>query len=170
MAMKWYVVHKDSPAFDFAPADALVKFANANDLVVRGHTLLWHYPRWMPEWLNTYDYGANPRATVERLVVDYIDRMCARYPQIRSWDVVNETIDDKTGELRETVFSKHYGQEILDVAFQAARKAAPKAQLVYNDYMNWEPASASHRAAVLKLLEGFRKKAWQLSSLPAAAR
>jgi endo-1,4-beta-xylanase len=156
--MKWYVVHKDSPAFDFAPADALVKFAADNQLEFRGHTLLWHYPRWMPEWVNTYDYGPNPKAEVERLVVDYINKLCGRYPQIQSWDVVNETIDDKTGELRETVFSKHYGQGILDLAFHTARAAAPKAQLVYNDYMNWEPASAAHRTAALKLLEGFRKR------------
>jgi endo-1,4-beta-xylanase len=156
--LKWYVIRRDSPAFDFTRADRLAQFAAANKLELRGHTLLWHHPKWLPQWVNTHDYGANPRDEVERLVVSYINTVCARYPQILSWDVVNETVDNKTGVLRETAFSKHYGQEVVDLAFHAARAAAPKAQLVYNDYMSWDPTSAAHRDGVLKLLEGFRKR------------
>ncbi|HVJ00851.1 MAG TPA: endo-1,4-beta-xylanase, partial [Sphingomonas sp.] len=43
-------------------------------------------------------------------------------------------------------------------AFHTARAGAPKAELVYNDYMSWEPGNETHRAGVLKLLEGFRKR------------
>jgi endo-1,4-beta-xylanase len=42
--------------------------------------------------------------------------------------------------------------------FEAAREAAPKAELVYNDYMGWGPGAAKHRAGVLRLLEGMRKR------------
>jgi endo-1,4-beta-xylanase len=156
--LKWYVVRRDSPAFDFSRADRLARFAAASGLALRGHTLLWHHPKWLPQWLNTHDYGANPRAEVERLVTSYINMVCARYPQIQSWDVVNETVDNKTGVMRETIFSKHYGQEVVDLAFHTARAAAPRAQLVYNDYMSWDPTSAAHRDGVLKLLEGFRQR------------
>ena len=89
-------------------------------------------------------------------MVDHIQRVAGRYPQIRSWDVVNETVDADTGELRETPLSRAMGQSVLDVAFHAAREAAPQAQLVYNDYMSWEAGHEKHRAGVLRLLEGFR--------------
>ncbi|MEJ1970253.1 MAG: endo-1,4-beta-xylanase [Rhizomicrobium sp.] len=70
-----------------------------------------------------------------------------------AWDVVNETIDPKTGEMTDSVFTKGDRPEVIDIAFHAARAAAPKAQLVYNDYMSWGPGNAVHRAGVLKLLE-----------------
>jgi endo-1,4-beta-xylanase len=76
---------------------------------------------------------------------------------VRSWDVVNETVDNVTGEMRQTVLSAPLGERAVDIAFQTARQVDPHAQLVYNDYMGWEPWSAKHRAGVLRLLERFRK-------------
>jgi GH35 family endo-1,4-beta-xylanase len=51
------------------------------------------------------------------------------------------------------------------VAFHTARAAAPKARLVYNDYMGWEAGNEAHRAGVLKLLEGFRKRGVPVDAL-----
>ncbi|MGI4947919.1 MAG: endo-1,4-beta-xylanase, partial [Janthinobacterium lividum] len=42
---------------------------------------------------------------------------------------------------------------------------APHAQLVYNDYMSWEPGNAPHRAGVLRLLEGFRRRGVPVDAL-----
>jgi len=44
----------------------------------------------------------------------------------------------------------------MDIVFDAARKAAPQAQLVYNDFMTWGDNSARHREGVLKLLDRMR--------------
>jgi len=49
-------------------------------------------------------------------------------------------------------------EAVLDLAFHATRDQLPDADLVYNDYMSWEPAHAAHRADVLRLLEGFRRR------------
>ncbi len=76
---------------------------------------------------------------------------------MQSWDVVNEAVDNLTGEMRETVFTQAAGQEILEFAYRTARAANPAAQLVYNDYMTWEAYSAPHRAGVLRFLERMRK-------------
>lgn len=156
--MKWYALRPNAQTFDFARADLIADFAKANGLALRGHNLLWHSAKWSPAWLNAFDFGSSPASTAEALVKTHIERVCARYPQIRSWDVVNEAVDPETGALRETSVSKAMGEGVLDLAFHVAREAAPNAELVYNDYMSWGAWSDKHRAGVLRLLEGFKKR------------
>ncbi len=87
--------------------------------------------------------------------------------KIRSYDVVNEAVDPADGHLYETALSKAIGgaEPTLDLAFHTARAAAPGAQLVYNDYMSWEPHNEAHRAGVLRLLEGFRRRGVPVDAL-----
>jgi endo-1,4-beta-xylanase len=70
---------------------------------------------------------------------------------------VNETIDPITGQVRDTPFTRVLGFESLRIAYEAAREHAPRAQLVYNDYMSWEAGNETHCNGVLRLLERFRK-------------
>ena len=158
--LKWYVLRPDVDTYDYARADRIMDFAAAHGMDVRGHTLLWHHPRWFPGWIETHDYGARPAAEAERLVVEHINAVIGRYgDRIKSWDVVNETVDADTGALRQTALSRHLGdQEIVDLAFHTARAAAPDAQLVYNDYMSWEAGHEAHQAGVLRLLEGMKAR------------
>ncbi len=159
--MKWQGVRPAPDRFDFAPMDGIVRWATENGIAVRGHTLLWHRPQWFPKWLNDYDYGANPAREAERLLIEHIRTVTARYNSvIQSYDVVNEAIDHDTNGLMQTSMSRAMGsaEAVLDLAFHTAREAAPGAQLVYNDYMSWEPQHARHCADVLRLLEGFRKR------------
>jgi len=159
--MKWQWTRPGPEAFDFARLDQIVAWAQASGLAIRGHTLLWHRPRWFPDWLNTYDYGANPRAEAERLLTTHIRTVTDRYRGvITSYDVVNEAIDHDTNGLMETSMSRAMGsaEAVLDLAFHSARDQLPDADLVYNDYMSWEPPHAAHCADVLRLLEGFRRR------------
>jgi endo-1,4-beta-xylanase len=159
--MKWQATRPAPDRFDFAPMDGIVRWATENGIAVRGHTLLWHRPQWFPKWLNDYDYGANPAREAERLLVEHIRTVTARYNSaIKSYDVVNEAIDHDTNGLMQTSMSRAMGsaEAVLDLAFHTAREAAPDAQLVYNDYMSWEPQHAKHCADALRLLEGFRKR------------
>jgi len=155
--LKWYAIRPNATDFDFARADKLMAFVAANGLLVRGHTLLWNRDIWMPPWTQTYDFGAKPGKKAERLLTTHIQTVASRYPQVFSWDVVNETIAPKTGEMEASVFTKAIGPEVIDIAFHAARAAAPKAQLVYNDYMSWGTGNQLHRDGVLRLLERLKK-------------
>jgi endo-1,4-beta-xylanase len=155
--LKWYSLRPSAKEFDFRRADKLIDFAEANGMAIRGHTLLWNRPQWFPDWVAGYDFGSNPRAEAERLLREHIETVCKRYgKRIFAYDVVNETILPETGEMAQTVFTQHLGPDVIDIAFHAARAAAPQAQLVYNDYMGWEPGNEKHRTGVLKLLERLR--------------
>jgi len=165
--LKWYVLRAQGPrAFDFSRADRIAAFAKENSQALRGHTLLWHHPRWFPAWVKAYDFGPRPAEAAARMVADHIQTLCARYPQMISWDVVNETVDPQDGAIRRTVLSDAMGQEaVLDLAFHVARQAAPKARLVYNDYMSWDVGGEKHRYGVLKLLAGFKARGAPVDAL-----
>jgi endo-1,4-beta-xylanase len=166
--MKWQAVRPSPTAFNFDRMDDIVRWAQANAIAVRGHTLLWHRPQWFPNWLNTYDYGANPVREAERLLTEHIQTVTRRYRGvITSYDVVNEAIDHDRNATIETSLSRAMGspEAVLDLAFHTARAELPTAQLVYNDYMSWEPQHQRHVADVLRLLEGFRKRGTPVDAL-----
>lgn len=166
--LKWYALRPDAGTFNYAPADRIADFAREHGMRMRGHTLLWHHPQWFPAWAEGHDYGSRPASTVERLLVGHIDAVVGRYGAlIDSWDVVNEAVDANTGALRETAFSRRMSgpEPVMDLAFHAARAAAPGSQLVYNDYMSWEAGHETHQAGVLRLLEGFKARGVPVDAL-----
>lgn len=166
--MKWQALRPSAGTFDFARADKIAAWAQDQGLALRGHTLLWHRPRWLPAWVNDFDYGARPASAAEAMVAGHIRAVVGRFgAQISSWDVVNEAVNDAADGYIETSISKAMGsvEDALDLAFHTARDVAPEAQLVYNDYMSWEPSYASHRLHVLRLLEGFRKRGTPVDAL-----
>ncbi len=166
--MKWQAIRPAPGKFDFQRMDAMVDYAMANGFAMRGHTLLWHYHRWFPRWLNEMDFGLAPAVAAANLLADHIRTVATRYgKRIYSYDVVNEAVDPDDGSLRQTSLSRAMGsaEAVLDHAFHVAHEAAPHAELVYNDYMSWEDGNEAHRDGVLKLLEGFRKRGTPVHTL-----
>lgn len=166
--MKWQALRPGPETFDFARADQIVAWAQSQGLAVRGHTLLWHRPQWFPAWLNSYNFGARPAREAERLLTTHIRTVAGRYRDtIKSWDVVNEAIDHDTNGLMQTSLSRALGgaEDTIDLAFRTARETLPGAQLVYNDYMSWEPQHRAHCADVLRLLEALKKRGTPVDAL-----
>lgn len=166
--LKWQHLQPTPAPADFTQVDAMLAWAERHSLPMRGHNLLWHQPKWMPRWTETQDYGAHPATAAAKLLTDHITTVMTRYgTRIRGYDVVNEAVDPGTGTLYETALSRAIGGAIptLDLAFRTARAAQPGAQLVYNDYMSWEPHNGAHRAGVLTLLEGFRRRGVPVDAL-----
>ena len=165
--LKWQAVRPDAKNFDFRAADALIAWAKSVGLGVRGHTLLWQKAERYPKWLVEHDFGTNPPAEAERLLTDHVSTVAGRYAGVLpSFDVVNEAVDEKTGGLRETVLTTPLGAEkVIDIAFRTARAAAQAMQLVYNDYLSWEPGNELHRSGVLKLLEALKKRGTPVDAL-----
>jgi endo-1,4-beta-xylanase len=123
-------IERQRGIFDFSDFDQLVAFAEANDMAVHGHTLVWH--SCMPRWIENGDFS---REEAIGLLRDYIYTMVGRYKgRIPVWDVVNEGVDDSGNGLRETPWLRLIGDDYIDLAFQFAHEADPDAKLLYNDY------------------------------------
>jgi endo-1,4-beta-xylanase len=166
--MKWQHLRPAPDRFDFAAFDRMIAWGERNGMAMRGHNLFWHRRKWMPRWLEAQDFGARPATEAARILTTHIRTVTQRYGQrIGSYDVVNEAVTPETGDLEETAISQAMGgvEATLDLAFRTAREAAPHAELVYNDYMSWEPGNARHRDGVLRLLEGFRRRGTPVDAL-----
>ena len=156
---KWVALRPNPKEYTFYLADRVVDWAESHGMLVRGHTLLWQKTQYFPKWLQNYDFGIRPATEAERLLREHITTVCTHYgKRIFTYDVVNETVDEITGEPRITPFSRLLGDATIDICFDAAHKAAPHAKLVYNDYMGWAATSAKHRDGVLKLLSGLKAR------------
>jgi endo-1,4-beta-xylanase len=164
---KWQHLRPRPDAFRFGAADEMFAWAREHGMLVRGHTLMWQPSKWLPKWVNEHDFGGEPRKEAERLLVEHVSTVCRHFgATISSYDVVNEAVDPKTGELRANVFTERLGaHEQLDLMFRLAREYAPDAQLVYNDYMSWGDGYIKHRAGVLELLHEFRRRATPVQAL-----
>ena len=131
--MKPDIIAPTEGVFDWSVPDALVQFAEENDMVVRGHALLWH--------LSTPDYflqgtPAEVRARLETYVTEVVSRYRGR---VFAWDVVNEVItddDSASDPYRRSGWWDASGgnADYIDWAFNAARAADPDCLLFINEY------------------------------------
>jgi endo-1,4-beta-xylanase len=165
--LKWQWSRPGPDKFDFRQFDGIADYATAHGLPLRGHTLYWTPAKWYPKWLAETKFAS--AAEVERLLTSHVQTVCRRYGQrVYSYDVVNEAVQPETGAIRETNVTRAIGGErFVDLMFHTARAEAPRAELVYNDYMSWERNSEdeTHIKGVLTLLEGFRKRGTPVDAL-----
>jgi endo-1,4-beta-xylanase len=159
-AMKWQQMSPSPDRISFEEADRFAAWAKKTGKQLRGHTLFWPREDRLPSWVRSHDFGPKPIEACDQIVGRQVATVAKRYAKSAySFDVVNEAIDPKTGGYRESILSKASGGlgRLIGLSFQLAREAAPNAELVYNDYMDWGDWSAKHRAGVLRLLETLRK-------------
>lgn len=151
-AFKWADLHRAPDKYDFTRADALLDWAIAHHIRVRGHTLVWHEGN--PEWLA----GALAEGGGARLMRDYIRIVAGRYAgRLAHWDVVNEPInpvDKQPRGLRASPWLRALGPSYIDTAFHAAAEADPAALRVLNEFgtdyaLDWQEG---RRRALLSLL------------------
>ncbi len=153
--MKWDKLRPSPTVFNFTDADYLVNFARQNKILFRGHTLCWH--RALPTWFASTVNASN----AAQYLTNHIQTVVGRYKgQIHSWDVVNEAIeptDKKPNNLRNSSWYKFLGENYLELAFNTAAQADPKAMLVYNDY-GVEYNDPARRDGILTLLQRLKAK------------
>ncbi|MBD2567385.1 endo-1,4-beta-xylanase [Anabaena lutea] len=169
LEFKWSSGNKrlrpDQNSFDFKAADWMIEFSQKNDLLFRGHTLVWHHalPNWFEEQVN--------RQNAELLLTKHIQTVVGRYVgKVHSWDVVNEAIAPSHNifnGLRKTPWLDLLGTDYIDLAFRLAAQADPSALLVYNDFgLDYDNSKdEAKRQAVLSLLEGLKSKGTPIHAL-----
>ena len=153
-AMKMGPIHPDSTRYFWDDADAIVSFAQAHKLRVRGHNLCWHEqtPRWL---FKKTDGSTVSKAGLLKRLHDHIDTVVKRYKgKIYAWDVVNEAIADNPQEfLRNSDWLKICGEDFIAEAFRYAHAADPEAVLFYNDYNTERPEKRERVYQLLKKLK-----------------
>lgn len=136
--------------YDFHKADKIIDFARKNEILVRGHTLVWHNQT--PDWV----FDGSKEQVLNR-IRDHIIRLGERYKeQIYCWDVVNEAIEDKTGlVMRQSKWVEILGENFMDDVFRIAREELPNIELFYNDY---NECNDEKREKIVQVIKGMKDR------------
>lgn len=141
----------------YGPADAIVAQAEANNMTMRCHTLVWY--KSLPTWVTA---GSWTNATLTAAMVNHITNVVTHFKgKCYAWDVVNEAInndgtyrnlDESTG----SIWYRYIGPAYIPIAFQAAHDADPGAKLYYNDYAIEKPgAKANGAIAIVQYIQSY---------------
>jgi endo-1,4-beta-xylanase len=157
-AMKWLALRPSSDAFDFRDADAVVRFAQAHAMKIRGHCLVWDHNN--PDWLT---HGNFTPAQLSQLLHEHIVTVMKHYAgQVFAWDVINEALDEN-GRPRNSPWYNQPGigfaennTAYIEQVFRWAREADPHALLFYND--NGGEGSGVKSDALYAMVKNFKQR------------
>ena len=165
--LKWEKIHpRPGPnGYDFSAADAYVAFGEQHQMLIVGHTLVWHSqtPNWVFQdengrWLSRTNVA--DRELLLQRMREHIHTVVGRYKgRIKIWDVVNEALNDShsltdTNVLRtRSPWVRVLGMEFIVKAFEYAHEADPAAVLRYNDYSVENPAKRQRLLTLIKYLQ-----------------
>jgi endo-1,4-beta-xylanase len=154
-AMKPEVIHPTEDSFDFTRADKIVEFAEKNNIILRGHTLIWHNQ--VPDWFFTENGNPVTKSKLKERIKNHIKTVMERYKgKIYAWDVVNEPIDaDQPDGLRKNQWYNILGEEYIELAFRYAKEADPNAKLFLNEYDTYLP---NKKQRIIELIKKLRQK------------
>ncbi len=154
--MKFSSIHPDEGSYQFVLADSIVEFAEANDMLIRGHTLVWHLQTPERVFINSDGASASRDLLLSRMR-DHIETVVSRYKgRVYCWDVVNEAIDDKGSDyLRPSKWLQIIGPDYIEKAFEYAHAVDPDALLFYNDYNAVAPYK---REKIMRLITELQQK------------
>lgn len=128
-SMKMDHINPEFGRYQFAATDNLISFAQANNMLVHGHPLIWY--RQLPTWIEQ-----SPLANLQGHMTQYIDQIISRYDDsVTIWDVINEPMADD-GSLRnsDSVWFQAMGESYIDIALQQARESSATAALLINEF------------------------------------
>ena len=138
-ATKWrrMLVNGKIGEYDFTEADAIVDYAIANGVRVRGHTLVWGkfsgrtYPKELDQRIKE---AADPGAELLRVMRDHITTVMTHFQgRIKVWDCVNEPMSMDGPYLDKNIYLKTLGKDYIAEAFRIAHVVDPTVLLFLNE-------------------------------------
>ena len=134
-------------AYDFSKADELVEYCKRNNMVINGHTLIWHSQ--MPAFARRIESVDSFRT----FFTDHIRKVAGHYSgKVQSWDVVNEALNED-GSLRKSPFLTKLGDNYIVDAFKLTNEVSPNTDLYYNDYNNEQPKKRAGCISLIKKIQ-----------------
>ncbi|MCP4436526.1 MAG: 1,4-beta-xylanase [Actinomycetia bacterium] len=130
--MKWQDLQPARGEFDFAGADEVVDFARANEMEVKGHTLLWaqQFIDATPDWVEEITDPAELRAVMRAHFAEVLGHFG---DSVDRWDVVNEPLETLGTGVYDNHFRQVLGDGYIDEAFLLADELAPDTRLFINE-------------------------------------
>lgn len=157
-AMKWPALRPAEDIFDFHLGDAVVQFASAHLMKVRGHCLVWDHDN--PDWLI---HGRFTPSELSQLLHEHITRVMQHFAgQVFAWDVINEAIDERNNVRDSIWYNKpgiglsERGTAYIEQVFRWAHDADPHALLFYNEAEG--EVSNSKSNAIFAMLKDFKAR------------
>ena len=150
--MKWTIIHPAWDQWNWTAADDLVNFAEANNMSVKGTTLVWgqEFGNGLPDWMRDI---TDPE-DFKQAMIDSITTQVTHFKgRVSGWDVVNEPLRYNGPELDQNVFLQRLGIDYIALAFRTAHAADPDAKLWLNEaFTEYYPARADAVVALAKSL------------------
>lgn len=157
--MKWSSVESSYGNFNFTTADQEVGVAVCNNMLIRGHNLVWATGAQTPSYAfgDRSNLPANQAAVIANIQEHIKNEVQHFGSKVGLWDVVNEPLDPSQPDcLVHGPFYQVLGKSYIDVALQAARQYAPAGtELFINDYST---ADANRLACMVQLVSDLRSR------------
>jgi endo-1,4-beta-xylanase len=146
-AGKWGSVERTRGTFNWTRLDASYQYCNDHGIVFKQHNFVWGSQQ--PSW--TADLTSDDGPAV---VQTWMREFCARYPNTKLIDVVNEPPPHTTPAYMDAIGGAgSSGWDWIINAFTWARQACPNALLILNDFNNVEYSSdAQHTIDIVNVL------------------
>ena len=128
-AMKWLCIHPEPDRWDWEASDELVEFAEAHQMQVRGHTVVW------PHW-GTPDYITQcaDAGTLRQYLVDHVRELFSHWAgSVARVDVVNEPLHWLEGRPADSVWRSLLGEDYLADVLTVAHEADSTIELWINE-------------------------------------
>jgi endo-1,4-beta-xylanase len=125
---KWGSVEATQGTFDWAPLDTEYQYTQSHGILFKEHNFVWGSQQ--PSWMSGLSSSAAATA-----VQTWMSTLCARYPNVKLIDVVNEPPPHTTPPYANLIGGAgSSGYDWIVNAFKWARAACPNATLIMNDY------------------------------------
>lgn len=117
--------------FEFGELNSLFDFAKRHNQEVWLHTMVWHNE--LPDWVN----ALRPEEAQSAMVEHIKTVMGHTKGRVKGVDVINEPLENYTGNMRQSPWLRGMGRDYIPIALQAAQQADPTAELWINEY-GWD--------------------------------
>jgi endo-1,4-beta-xylanase len=133
----WSKVHPSPSQYNYTQLDKLVSFAEANNMPIQYHHLVWGEEVFFPAWLKNGHYSSGQLLSIMH---DYISNVVGHYKnKVVVWTVVNEAFSRAqhiNGLSDWWADNIKGGTTYIDDSFIWAHQADPNTTLILNDFEN----------------------------------
>lgn len=125
--LKWYYTEKIQGHENYTDPDAMLKFADENGIIVRGHTILWDDIKYQQKWVKALSPDKLLEAANKR-----VDSVVKRYKgRLIGWDVMNEN-------LHHHFFEKRLDKNASAMFYNRVYNIDPNTTLYMNEFNTTE--------------------------------